>query len=258
MERYHYTYSISFAEIPHIYFGVRSSKCLPEEDVRYLGSPVRHKQYWKKHTPIKSILDVYLTRESAEVAERSLIATQWEKDKLLSLNARMGVLSWNTLGMKPSQKQMEAVRNAHLGKVPSPETKQTIREKLSKPYYLVSPAGATFQGLNLFQFCKDNNLHNSSCFNVIKGNVLHSQGWTSSIDAHHVYMEYYDLRGLSIDKKAWKVQWCKNGNQYKYFKNKSDALAYRDELELNSHTFIIKPRGWKARLVAMQAESKAA
>ena len=51
-----YVYKITFLEVPHYYYGVHKEKVFNEE---YLGSPVTHKDYWKKYTPQKEILDIF-------------------------------------------------------------------------------------------------------------------------------------------------------------------------------------------------------
>lgn len=72
----HYIYKITFAETPHVYYGIRSHED-PYTD-SYTGSPVTHRSYWKMYTPIKTILWIYLTRKEAEKVELELIRQNWQ------------------------------------------------------------------------------------------------------------------------------------------------------------------------------------
>lgn len=51
-----YVYKITFLEVPHYYYGVHKEEIFNEE---YFGSPVTHKDYWKKYTPQKEILELF-------------------------------------------------------------------------------------------------------------------------------------------------------------------------------------------------------
>lgn len=68
---YHYVYEIRAGK--QFYIGCRTSKCLPEHDIKYKGSGV-----WClctiAYTPrIKTVLSVWKTREEAETEETRLI-----------------------------------------------------------------------------------------------------------------------------------------------------------------------------------------
>lgn len=51
-----YVYKITFLEVSHYYYGVHKEKVSNE---KYWGSPVTHKEYWKKYTPQKEILQIF-------------------------------------------------------------------------------------------------------------------------------------------------------------------------------------------------------
>lgn len=65
LKKYHYTY-YSYEEWGRGYFGSRGCKCLPEEDINYLGSP-KDKTFNPKYKII--LKDDYATREEAYADE---------------------------------------------------------------------------------------------------------------------------------------------------------------------------------------------
>lgn len=267
---YHYVYSITYTDEPNIYYGVRTSKRSPEKDV-YWGSPITFKEFMNAHkaTRIKTILATYQTREEAELAEDALILKQWGENKLLSLNAGINGTKFNALGRKPSQKQIEAGRKANIGRKRTPEqiqaviNAQTGRKRTpeqieavvkacEKKFFIVSPTGQIFQGVNLVKFCESANLCHSACVEVLKGRKLHYRGWTASLAAHKLYIEAYDMRGVCRDKRyknSWHVNWVKESKRkVTFFKSKSDAIAFRDSLEANGYKFMVMVPGWKDKL----------
>jgi hypothetical protein len=146
MKEYHYTYRISFPT-GHVYFGVRSCSCLPEED-SYLGSPATFKHYWEEHEPTKTILACWPTREIAEAIEDELILYQWSLDKSLSLNASVNGTKFNRYGTKHSE---EFIANR------------------SKKWEFVDPEGKVIEVFNLEKFCRDKDLDPSNMRSVNKG-----------------------------------------------------------------------------------------
>lgn len=180
MEQYHYVYRINFVEIPGVYFGSRTCKCLPENDTKYLGSPKTHKILWKLFTPIKTILVTsFKTKEDAVTYENDLIQKQWDKNKPLSFNATIGNKKFHMLGRKPvlywkgkigpnkgRERSFEWKKNiseAHKGMHPSLET----REKMSKSHkgspptnaltlVGISPTGEVITFTNVAKFVREN------------------------------------------------------------------------------------------------------
>lgn len=51
-------------------------------------------------------------------------------------------------------------------------------DKLSKKYRLVSPQGEVFEGKNLSEFCRQNDLLQGCMSNVLSGRKKHHKGWT--------------------------------------------------------------------------------
>jgi NUMOD3 motif len=136
--KYHYCYKVEFVEVPHIYFGARTCECLPEEDVKYMGSPVTYKRFWKENTPIKTILVTgFGTRSEANLYEKGLIYQQWEENKSLSLNASVSGETFNRVGSENSIEHRKKISRAKKGtKRPytSPEARKNISEALkNKP-----------------------------------------------------------------------------------------------------------------------------
>lgn len=255
MERFHYTYRIDFPECRKVYFGVRSSKCLPEDDVKYLGSPVSHKEYWAKYKLVKTILNIYPTREDAESAEEFLILQQWKENKEVSLNAGAGRVSWNSLGLPRHPNNRAALIKANTGRESPQKTKDAVAAAKARPYYLISSQGYISKGYNVREFCRVNELDYTTCSRVLRGEKFHHHGWTSSWDAHKLYMESYANRGLTYRSydKYWIV--CNKKTNHTYFKTKESAIAYRDELASQGLTWQVYTKNWKQRLAAMQAKA---
>lgn len=242
-QEYYYTYSITFQGLDHIYFGSRVSRCIPECDISYLGSPKAYKVYWQLYAPHKTILAEFNTRDEAYIHEAALIRQQWAIDKHLSLNAHIPGEKFSTTGRTTSQKQKEAVRKSNLGK--------------AKNYYLVSPSGKTIQGFNLRELCRANGLCIAGICSVLGGKQLHHKAWTANTEAHHLYVEAFNDRGISWPKqmKRWRVTCYINGKgEYTYFEAKADAITYRDVLASQGFTWQIYVNNWKQRLAAMQSE----
>lgn len=201
MEKYNYVYRVDFLEVPHVYFGSRTSKRLPEEDIRYMGSPVTYKQYWIDYTPIKTILFTgFENREDAIACENELIRQQWNENISLSLNDHIGWTTFHRAGKSSWNK----------GKPPSAETRQKLSEALkgeknhlygknrpeefclkmselakgriqcTKTFVGVSPTGEQVVFANAAQFCRDRpelKLRSASIVACAKGHRPHHKGW---------------------------------------------------------------------------------
>jgi hypothetical protein len=146
---HHYTYKIQFLT-GHVYYGVRSCECLPDDDP-YMGSPVTHREHWEKYPPIKTVLQVFETRDAAWLSEAQLIKEQWARDKANSLNAGIMGARFNNLG-NPAQQN-------------------------AKTYHFVNPKGKKITVYNLAKFCKDNGFNEQGMRNVAHGRRLHYKGW---------------------------------------------------------------------------------
>ena len=78
MKKYHYTYEIENTLIPDgldepkYYIGVRSCDCLPEEDIKYMGTSTTLSRAMTGGMQIyfkKTILNIFQTRKEAEQHE---------------------------------------------------------------------------------------------------------------------------------------------------------------------------------------------
>jgi hypothetical protein len=133
----HYVYMISYSDIPNVYYGSRTCKCSPEEDI-YWGSPKTYRAFMDVHasTRIKTILFTdFQTREEANVFENSLIQQQWDEDKSLSLNDHIGNEKFCQLGRKHDPKTTQKMSDSHkgeknhfYGRSHTPESIQQISE----------------------------------------------------------------------------------------------------------------------------------
>lgn len=224
---YHYVYKIEF-ETGHVYFGSRSCKCKPADDVKYLGSPRKHKSHWETFVPTKVILREFDTREEANEYENVLIEWVWSVNQPLSLNANIGGVKFCTQGETADYK--------------------------AKPFTVVSPQGEIISGRNLFQFCKEHNLESSNLSHVIKGELLHSKGWTANLKTHQLYLKAFEDRGITkIGKRRYRVR-CQNegASLSKYFKNRKEALAYRNKLESEGCIFRVVTLNWKEKIEELE------
>jgi hypothetical protein len=115
---YHYVYSITYTDVPNIYYGSRSCKRLPWKDTSYWGSPQTFKAFMNAHiaTRVKTILGIYNCREDADLEEAILIHRQWKINKSLSLNSGTRKLKLNNV----------------TGKSPLIDTSSQIRESVIK------------------------------------------------------------------------------------------------------------------------------
>lgn len=148
----HYTYLITYQNGMK-YMGVRSCKCLPEEDVKYFGS--------SKHTPDKSqikskqILAVFPSRKEAIEAE-----IHYHKQHDIAVNpkyynkAKQTAKSFDTLGVKFIRRpeHTDKIRQALLGRKRSLEERLAISKgkqgKSHKPHSAETKAriGAAHKG----------------------------------------------------------------------------------------------------------------
>jgi|GEM_PF-2818165 hypothetical protein len=253
---YHYIYSITYTDVPNIYYGVRSCHCRPSQDLDYWGSPVTFKEFMEAHkaTRVKTILATYPTREAAEIAEDIIIEKQWEVDKPLSLNANFGRGGkFNNIGKPSTPRQKRSMAEVNRRK----EHIEAVAAAKSRNYYLVSPSGEVFEGRNISEFCRNKKLCQVNITDVINGGKFHYKGWTASIELHQLYIEYYKNRGFYWDNKnrTWIVNWNENKIKLtKRFKSEDDAIAYRDYLISSGYNFRINPKvaDWKKRLANMQ------
>lgn len=251
MKEYHYTYKISFPT-GHIYYGVRSCKCLPENDT-YLGSPVTHKNYWTKYEPVKTVLASWPTREIAEEIEDELILYQWSLDKNLSLNAGVNGTKFNNYGKKHTEETKLKIKNKITTEAGRRAISKAITERNIKPFKLVNPEGEIVEGVNLTEFALANNIESGGLFKVIGDKSLHYCGWTKTIEAYSLYKEFKKLRGITLKDNYFRIRWLNNTKRKsKSFKDLDQAILFRDSLEKEGYTFVVACKNWREKLNAKE------
>lgn len=266
---HHYVYKIEF-ETGHVYYGSRTCSCLPDNDTSYLGSPITYKKHWEEFTPTKVILREFGTREEANEYENVLIEWAWSVNKSLSLNATIQGIKFNKVGISHTEetrkKISESNKQTYYNKVHLPRPEE-IRRKISRSclgktksfeqvdkraydFTLISPEGEEIKGRNISDFARKNNLCPSAIINVLKGTKFHYKGWTSSLKAHHLYLENFHTRGISYDKskRRWAVCWYEGRENIKRFKSLDDAKKYRDGLVEQGYVFKVCVLNWKEKL----------
>jgi hypothetical protein len=86
-----YTYKITFEEVPYYYYGSHKEK---KYNDYYMGSPVTHKWMWNFYTPKKQILEIFNSREDANIIENRLIKSFFNDKWCLNENCG-GIVSSN-------------------------------------------------------------------------------------------------------------------------------------------------------------------
>lgn len=125
-KEYHYVY-YSYEEYGRGYFGSRTCKCLPEEDVKYFGS-----FYDKTFKPTQKIIikDDYATREEAYADE--IILQEYYKvveNPHFANRAYQTSTGFSVYGLHHSEEHKRKISQARKGKSHSEETKRKLSSK---------------------------------------------------------------------------------------------------------------------------------
>jgi len=131
---YHYTYLLIDDVNTMLYIGRRSSKCLPEKDIEYLGSS----KYVPKHLCDKIVLNTFSTLTEAIQDEVTLHALYNVKDNKLfynKANQTTTKFEFSSAGVKKPAWVGKRISKAKKGKVPnwSDEGRAIIYNNLNKP-----------------------------------------------------------------------------------------------------------------------------
>jgi len=125
LKEYHYTY-YSYEEWGRGYFGSRTCKCLPEEDVKYFGS-----FYDKTFKPTQKIIlkSDYATRVEA-IADEIILHDYYDvaNNPHFANQAKQTCTKFSIYGTSHSKETKRKIGEGNRGKTHSKET----REKLSK------------------------------------------------------------------------------------------------------------------------------
>lgn len=128
MNIYHYIYQITNKANGHIYIGVRQSNIPPEDDFNYLGSGKHIKsailKYGKQQFE-KTIISLHETRESALVAEATIVDTNFVSRKD-TYNLKVGGEGGSVRGRRVSDETKQKMSVAQAGKSISEEQKQKL------------------------------------------------------------------------------------------------------------------------------------
>lgn len=166
---------------------------------------------------------------------------------LLSPHYNLCKRASSVYGRKCSEETKQKIREAQLG-----QKRPHVSAKKAKPFYLVSPEGKEITGKNLVEFCKANDLSRAHIHGVTKGKVFHSKGWTASLTAHKLYLDYYENRGIGKSKDGWSVYLGQG--QYRYFSVKEKAIELRNRLVEEGKDFLILSRNWRDKLKELEGK----
>ena len=124
MNNYHYTYILTDDTTNEFYIGVRSSKCHPKDDIKYMGSM----KTWKvdKLKLTKEIICLYDTRQAANDAEVFMLTIQlkYNKNKLCR-NACISNRHFYIEGQKRTEAFKENLSKSRKG---IPRDKDTVKK----------------------------------------------------------------------------------------------------------------------------------
>ncbi len=97
-----YTYKITFEEVSYYYYGSHKERKYNEY---YMGSPVTYKWMWDFYTPKKQILEIFNSREDANIIENRLIKSVL--DDKLCLNKNCGGIISSDMCRRGIETQIE-------------------------------------------------------------------------------------------------------------------------------------------------------
>ena len=124
LKEYHYVY-YSYEEWGRGYFGSRTCKCLPEEDVRYFGS---YKDKTFKPTQKIILKDDYATRKEA-YADEIVLQNYYKvvENSHFANRSYQTSTSFSVYGLRHSEEHKRKISQARKGKSHSEETKRKMR-----------------------------------------------------------------------------------------------------------------------------------
>lgn len=135
-------------------------------------SPMRYKEIRRKITGENHPGYGKSRSEETKQKIRNTVNTTYKND--ITYRDRVSIETKKAM-MNPDIR--EKLRQSNLGKKLSKTTKRKIAESRSKEYIVYSPENQIIYVKNLKNFCKENNLNNSSMCNVAKGRYKHHKKW---------------------------------------------------------------------------------
>lgn len=244
---YHYTYSITYTDAPNIYYGVRTSLCLPESDVRYWGTPVTFKAWMEAHkaTRVKTILAIYPTREEAELAEDELIEQQWAINKPLSLNANIRGAKFNVLGFNHSLKTRERISQSLKGRTISEKARLLVADALAGSFVGVNPDGDIVEFRNASDFAREHELHHQAIVACARGKVSNHKKWLFYYsDDTRLSYDFLEIQYKLLNKY---IGISPLGEVFRFFDISDFAKTHKINRNSISDVFsgrVKKPAGW--------------
>lgn len=120
----------------------------------------------------------------------------------------------------------------------------------SKDYYLINPQGEVVIGRNLSKLAEEFNLDHKAICRVNLGKSFHCNGWTASLEAHTLYKEHFESRGIRFEKSRskWLVEINYNNQRVKRFNTKEEAFEYRNTAIENGCIIKVNVCNWKKKL----------
>ena len=214
--KFHYVY-YSYEEWGRGYIGKRSCKCLPEEDVNYMGS-FTDKTFKPNR---KIILSTFATSADALTAEALLHdAYNVSSNPLFANKAKQTSRWFNTEGVPKTKQHREKIRQSNSGRKRTAETCQRMSlAKMGNTYNLgvkrgpspmkgvargkmtteqrisvflrskrkqlrievTSPSGISMCPLSIKLFCEDHGMTDTHLRAVARGKRKTCKGWTSKL-----------------------------------------------------------------------------
>jgi group I intron endonuclease len=148
-------------------------------------------------------------------------------------------------GHEVSKETRQKISNGNKGKIHTAEHRKIHADAVSLPFKLISPEGILFEGKNLREFADANNLHHTALYQVHLGKTRHHKGWTISLENHNLYLEAYEMRGISFYKanSTWQISYKLNDKRCcKRFLTFEEAKLHRDSIESTGYKYKIKSK----------------
>ena len=183
MKYYHYTYLTIFRNWRAIYYGVKSCDCHPEDDVSYLGSGRKIKNYinkYGKHSFTKIVDRIYKSPELAYAREAEVVDQEWVKHPR-TLNIMVGGKCPPALGRRLSQDTKDKIAHGNTGKT----------------------------GLRGYKY---NKVHCEYCY--FYGSRIHYSRYHGEKCLHNHNLSKAEIKFLVESRKAKKNKYCSNCDEY--------------------------------------------
>lgn len=186
---YHYTYLLKCSDTDQLYMGVRTSKCLPEEDSYMSSSRTVKSMISQGYKFTKTILQTFQTRAEAVDAEIEYHNTYNVSVNPVYLNkAKQTSTKFDTTGIKPhntGKSHLPGELNPFFGKKHSEETRRKMSiKKKGKPVHPNSKAAMAAANLGN-SYARANKGTTYSPQYIMTCSVCHVSGGASNMKRYH-------------------------------------------------------------------------